>query len=838
MHKRVRLSHGLSHTVHAAGASTCDMEQLEQRTVLSTSFAFAGLEYRDTSPLPVIVLGEGTRADDGGLTGTTTKSHLATGSQTIAMDISSMTFNVDGSMDLRFSGLPTVLEGSGADFRSSAGFPAGYFSGRAPSVTNSEFTGHFSRYFVERTAGVRRWEDAYNDQTPGLEFLAFSAVVVRPTGVEMLNGVIDLVYPEGHSVQKPMDPVSAVITMGPLEIERTIQSVDDDGTIRFTTGDVLFFGSTSDLQARAGSVGAGGVGTSFVYADPNADDGIMVMGTGGRRQWEETVDNRASGGLYRGSVQVDTDLARGFFGLPTDNDAFNTNADVVFNLALDGSWKAYKAAEFNTDPPAAEEFASGYWRNIQSFYSFERDSGSFYGTVQLVNAATGEAALFYQDATGGLSAAWVVGADGTTHDEIAGTLDPRTESWRFSGGAIQQVTLDELGHPHAFMMRQDSLDDYARRWSEIDLITAAGGLPLVRVFTPGNPDISARPTLSPRLSPGGFVVGVDVNGHAVAYELLSNGRWIFKDLTTDLLGGRTLDSAIAMSDMYSNRYGYFGSGDTFDRSTQFFAPLMTGVANDGHRVLVYPWGNYGRNIEQTYWSMIDVSDALVASGRSEPVVDADSVATLGTSWGQVAVVGLDSGGHVQSMWTASNAGWFVDDLSVAAGAEPLVGRLTTELGYINSLNIFGFNAQNEVVRLTAPWEEGFRWRSLNLTETTGGPIITAPIVAMYQFDRATLSVGGVDQSGQVSMYWAGRNELEWNVADLTAAVPTDLRPVSVFASQWKYEYRTVPSGAYSSTLGVFGLAADGDLIRISWPSPTGADQWTAENVTDQAFVLA
>ncbi len=813
------------------------LDALESRTLLSTAFAYAGLEYHEGSSLPAIVFGQGSRADDGTLTGATNTASLAGGLQTAGIDLASIAFDSDGSMSLAFGNLSSVLGSSGADFRSSAGYPIGYFAGDVPDVTNNTFHGSFSRYFVEQSAGVRRW-DALGTNSSDYRSNQFRAVVIRESGAQLVEGFITFTYPAEHNIQtNPLAPTAATITLGDLVLQRTIQSVDADGTLHFATGDLLYISSVRDALAPDGTDGSGGTMASLMYVDPDGGDGVIAVGIGGRRGPTTFNDNRALAGVFRGSVQVDTTYSRAFFGLSADPDAGPATAQVAVTLLADGSYRIYHGSEFgsSSDPVA---FATGHWRVMTTYYTFEEFTDIHDGTVQLIDDLSGNAALFQLNGGGSLTARWVI-TSGNIQDEVMGEISSYNEPWRYSSMTLRQVDLDANGHPQAYMHRKDMYDSWADRWTKIDLIAAAGGSRLTQVFSFGSTQTQYNPVAHVYgINPGAFVVGIDINGHTVAYEHLTNGRWVYKDLTNDLLGGHTLVSDIAAGAMFAHNYRYGVSG-LYSNTDQINAPLLTGITDEGHRLLIYPWMNTGTGINQSYWSTIDLTSVLATAGLTEPEMAHDSITTLSTNWGEVAVMGVDSQGHIQTVWTAPNAGWFVDDITPAS-TPALAGPIFVLPGF-GRIDLFAKSTLNNLVHLEVGTQTGWLWSSLDVTQLLSGPTITQNLVGLFRTDQTLMASGGIDSSGGTTLYYAAQsNGALWRYATISDSIAAEQRPVSLSSAE------AINDFAFDTNLNtvkgytrmcVFGKNTQGELVTLTWPTGD-IDAWSLINLSATAHVYA
>ncbi len=805
-----------------------ELESLEARRVFAVDFAFAGLEYRAGQSFPVIVYGEGSRADNGVVTGTTTRASFANGIVSNDTDIASMTFNEDGSLGMTFDDLTTMDQSSGADFRASAGFPIGYFGGHAPQSSGNAFNGDFTRYFLEQSTGIRRWTNPFANSLS--HPLQFQAMVITLTGTQVVSATIDFSYPTNHSELNPLPPTSARLTIGDNVVDRTVDSIDEDGTIHFSAGDFIIIGSVRDPLAPDSSVASGRTAASVIYVDPNRNDGNLVLGVGGNRSVEEFVDNRGSAGIYRGSFQVNSSLTADFLGVSYSQGDI-VASHVVLNLAADGTYRLWTAAGYDAE---SDPVSTGVWRVMHTYYTFHEASA----TLQLVENSTSQAALLQMNDDGSFSARWVVDADGTTHQPLLGEVARHVQPWEFSGGILRDVELDSNGHPQAYIFRQDSLDGYSDRWAKVDLIHAGGGKALTFVYAAGPRTSNVAISINSKLSEPNVVLGVDVDGHAVSYELLASGAWVYRDLSNEYLGGKTFTSDVVAGPMTGHEYRYSPQG-AFASTAGITVPLLSGMTSDNHRVLLYPWVNSGATFRQTHYSTLDITQIISVNGLIDPGFIANSVQPLATDWGMIAVTGLDSAGHVQAIWASPGTAWYVNDLTSDSQGPALTGPLSLSPGP-SRIEIFGKDAQGSVIQLQVGVQTGWLWQASNLTALTSGPQISSTLFSFHWLNGQVLTaVGGIDAAGNTVMYWRGDSAGEaWKLADLTTAIPTDQRPVELSFADSSTEYTGFSNGSPTSAdqIHIYGLNSSNQAVRLVWEA--GNDQWRVENISLAAVTLA
>lgn len=225
---------------------------------------------------------------------------------------------------------------------------------------------------------------------------------------------------------------------------------------------------------------------------------------------------------------------------------------------------------------------------------------------------------------------------------------------------------------------------------------------------------------------------------------------------------------------------------------------------------------------------VDISADLEAQGQQTP--DLASLTSYVPRWDTWHLAGVDAQGRIQSIWINTNnpnfIRWRTDNLSAITGAPAIAGQLAVALTSWGGINLTGLDTNGNM--LTTWWVPRFggQWAISNLTTLYNGPKLIGGNITAYTTPWGGINYVGLDVTGTVRVYW-------W--------VPS-------FGGQWAISrllpqgtpQENVPTGALTSssstagTLNVYGLNADGNVLRMSW-QPGGVNIWNIEDLTDIAI---
>jgi len=223
----------------------------------------------------------------------------------------------------------------------------------------------------------------------------------------------------------------------------------------------------------------------------------------------------------------------------------------------------------------------------------------------------------------------------------------------------------------------------------------------------------------------------------------------------------------------------------------------------------------------------DISGDLDSQGMQTPRFD--SLISYVTTWDSWHLAGIDSQGRIHSVWLNRHvegfAKWRVDDLTATTGAPAIAGQLAVTLTTWGGINLTGLDTGGQL--LTTWWvpEFGGDWRVSNLTEQLGGAPLAGGNVSGYTTPWGGLNYVGLDAGGRVVVYWWAPTVTDWSATPLLPeSVPSEDLPTGKLTS----------SSSDAGTLNVYGAAADGDVVRLSWEPGASEAGWTAENLSEVA----
>lgn len=222
------------------------------------------------------------------------------------------------------------------------------------------------------------------------------------------------------------------------------------------------------------------------------------------------------------------------------------------------------------------------------------------------------------------------------------------------------------------------------------------------------------------------------------------------------------------------------------------------------------------------WVYVDIAaDHLRANGQQMPQFVGWFVSYV-TAWNGQNIAGLDSSGAIQAVWWSPGMShWRVDNLSAITGAPPLSGGLAPYLTPWGGINLAGADASGELLVTWWVPEFGADWLTNNLTAQFDGPSMVAESVSSYVTSWGGLNVAGIDEHGNLTVYWWAPGLTEWIVSPLSELIPD----------------ATVPEGrirgvtvAATGSINLLGAAPNGDVLRYWWQP--GDAPWAIQNLTD------
>lgn len=225
------------------------------------------------------------------------------------------------------------------------------------------------------------------------------------------------------------------------------------------------------------------------------------------------------------------------------------------------------------------------------------------------------------------------------------------------------------------------------------------------------------------------------------------------------------------------------------------------------------------------FAFVDISADLESQGQSTPRLS--GLTSYVPRWDTWHLAGVDAAGRIHSIWINTNNSsftkWRTNDLSAITGAPPLSGQLAVTLTSWGGINLTGLDTSGNL--LTTWWVPRFggRWAVSNLTSQQGGPPLVGGNLTAYTTPWGGINYVGLDESGVARVYWwvpsfGGR----WAASRL---LPESTRDAMIPTG-------TLQSSVSSSgTLNVYGLSADGHILRMSW-NPRVSSPWAVEDLTE------
>ena len=188
------------------------------------------------------------------------------------------------------------------------------------------------------------------------------------------------------------------------------------------------------------------------------------------------------------------------------------------------------------------------------------------------------------------------------------------------------------------------------------------------------------------------IAGIDTNGDIWSvWWSPGRARWASTNLTNSL-GAEKLVGGLTV---------FLSSWDAIN---------IAGVNTSGNLVATW-WVPTG----DRQWRQVDLTASIGA-----PQLTAESVSSFVAPWGAMNVVGADvDTGEVLAYWWSparTGQGWTFTSLSnaVPASSPALVRDLSGSAQSDNSLNVFGYDADDDLVRYF--WYSGQGWQSQNVTD--------------------------------------------------------------------------------------------------------------------------
>lgn len=358
--------------------------------------------------------------------------------------------------------------------------------------------------------------------------------------------------------------------------------------------------------------------------------------------------------------------------------------------------------------------------------------------------------------------------------------------------SLTEVRLSDSGRPEAFEF------DEGGRWRTVDLITRAGGVEP----PPEEAAFAVESWIDPR--DGVTYAAAAFPSAVLLYRRGEDDIWVARDLADETSGSPIVSGLTQFNDL---------EGDTY----------LAGLDAAGELVLYQSGAVFPQGPELVFSFRNLTTQELEPRGQAVPAFTGELISYV-TTWNALTIAGLDANGDVFGVWSPPGSdAWNSSNLSDITGAEPLAGGLTAFLTDWGGINIAGLNDAGEIV--VSWWVPSFggEWRQANLTTAFDGPTLTANSITSFVAPWGALNVAGIDDDGELAVYWWAPGLTDWQTANLTASQPlTEPRPDAPLQTNVTED----------GNLNIFGSSDRDDFVRVSW-SP---DQpvWALEDLSEAA----
>ncbi|MBX3358515.1 MAG: FG-GAP repeat protein [Phycisphaeraceae bacterium] len=237
--------------------------------------------------------------------------------------------------------------------------------------------------------------------------------------------------------------------------------------------------------------------------------------------------------------------------------------------------------------------------------------------------------------------------------------------------------------------------------------------------------------------------------------------------------------------------------------------LIAGAAANGDLILYFqnglsfPSSNYN-------WSSSNITVEHIQARGQTFIPIASNLTAFSTAWNANHVAYLDAEGQVHAVWWApgSDPLWRTDQLTSAAAAGPLEGRLSSFVTPWNTLHINAFNQAGEAVAVWWDVSFGGQW-AVDALAAPGSARFDPASVTSFQTPWNALHLIGRDaDTGEILTYWWAPATGEWRVETIHPAA----EPEGFAAGGLVY--------GLSGPTGLLALytsrASNGNAVRIAW----------------------
>ena len=791
------------------------VEALESRTLLAAAYPFAAVGVNFDPGAPEFYYSVGSVAANGAVTGTTFGATLGNTAASRPIDWATFLRTSPGKLNATtINGVDPYLSQIGGQFGTSDGFQPGFLSGVRDGGMDPDAAD--VAYFVETASDP-------NSIVAFTYSQGFTFRMLRQTaaGLSVVDGAF--------YINQARTTVRWVVGSTDLEqgANKRVTSLGQDGSITLESGEHIFF--TKGAVQYADNVTheiVVSAGYTCIVSDTNGADGDLGIGIGSPGSG---VTSNASplSATYRAAFITSGPVGAAALGASNVASTLGV-ANVVIELGLRGEYSLYSAAAYDAGP--ATPISTGTWTAPQgATTTFPTDRA---GTVKLTDATSGRVIVLGVNSTFALSGAEVYDSGSTAPEPFVGQATSFVGLDHEATTVTQEVTLDGQGRPiyHEFDQTAGIYGSvpFQYEWFSRDLIELAGGKALSSVNSWRNYNYNGQPAAT-------VVLGIATDGDVLLWEQMFQGRWRFRNLTTELSGEKIT-----------------GSSSTFKLSSgpEVYFSFAGGVAAAGYTasgdLAIYRTKLYGPNelpppnpYNVAAWSFTNITDSdLTPHGEATPQY-AGGFTGYGTAWNGTNIAGLNSSGEIVVVWTAPDAGrWYVHNLSQLAATPALVGPLSPYQSDYNSLHISGVDSAGHVI--VTWWTPAISgtWFHDDLTAEIGGPALTQAVtrgLVSFQGNSSSHNIAGYDAAGNLQVYWwTPYVGAPWQVGNVSSSIPEADRPHTLTSGASYYAYSD--STAYATVQEIFGRKSDGSLVRVYW-TQSATDAWRFQDIAAEETTL-
>lgn len=363
---------------------------------------------------------------------------------------------------------------------------------------------------------------------------------------------------------------------------------------------------------------------------------------------------------------------------------------------------------------------------------------------------------------------------------------------------------------------------------------------------PVHPAQGGGPTVAAQGELGDVLVIRNVGGQWLGSKMLRGAESApLDDVLTyvDPKDGQTyvfalVDGRVAWGRLRQDREATLGSltvspppTDIVDHATVFIAAdgrvHLAGVDQNGDLIIFYQ-NNSAAPGAPANWSYNNLTEQhLEAQGLTFAPVASDLTAYV-APWGASHIAYLDPAGNVQVVWWAPGTTyWTTTNLTDAADATPLQGRITSYVTAWGGLNVAGTDLDGNLVALWWVPSFGGDWAFDRLAGDDAAKLDPASITS-YVTPWGGLNIAGLDRdTGAATAYWWAPATNVWTVETISImGEPADFAVDGALTS--------VVSGG--DTQNLFAREeTTGEIVRLFWSIGDGS-QWTYESISDAAVL--